>query len=1083
MGNFLNVILMPLILFLLVGTFIFILRKVFVEYRKKLRQESRDQEITQLMLSSIPLCCFILDRNYTCIGCNNEAVKLYRSGNKENFFKRFNALAEPSEEGGTQPNVWRENLDIAFEQGRHIFDWTDTLNDGTELPLLVNFFKASYNDDFFIICSARDMRDQNQMMAEIGHQSNLLNAVNNVSALLLDPEDKKFDINLYRAMGLLAQAVRADRVHVWKNYSENGKLFCTQIYEWSESVERLQGKEFTENLAYEEYIRGWEAKLSSGQCINSIVKYLPVNEQALLVLHGVLSVLVMPVFYQEQFWGFMVFDDCQTERVFSANEEAIMRSASRLVTNALQKQTIAWDLRETYLQLEQALAQAQDASRAKSDFLAKMSHEIRTPMNAIIGMTELALRSEDLDSALEHIQTVKQAGANLLSIINDILDLSKIETGRMEIVNEEYQLSSLANDVISIIRMRAVDTRIRFVVNIDSSIPNVLVGDEIRIRQVLLNLLNNALKYTERGFVAFYIEGEKQGPQDITLSLRIEDTGIGIKEDDQKLLFTDYTQFDVEKNRGIEGAGLGLSITKNIVNAMDGRIEVQSEYGKGSVFSVILPQKIKDPRPMAVVDDPAYLRVIVYERRGVYTSSIVYSLENLGVTCTLVSNDSDLHEKMSSQEFGFVFISYYLYEKNSDMFIKYGGSAKIVVLTEFGETIPDRSLNILAMPVHTISIADILNGVSTSFAYNENTEPIVRFTASEARVLVVDDINTNLKVAEGLLLPYKMKIDLCRSGIDAIDLVKEHRYDLIFMDHKMPGMDGVETTHYIREMGETDFFLRELPIVALTANAVSGTREMFLSNGFNDFLSKPIDTIKMNSILEKWIPKEKQKGNFTGSGVDRKQVQAEALNVEGLDVKRGIVFSGGTLDLYLETLEVFCKDSQEKITELIVNLEEDNLPLYTIYVHALKGACANVGAQILSDEAKALETAGTQENRTFINRHTGPFINKLRKLIIDVEEALRRTKKFEGDPIEAIILRQDLEALKKALSDLDAGNMHRLMDKLLDYAVPDKTRSVLASISEYILSADYEEAIGMIEGLLSEYSGEVLNAKEIPESL
>jgi signal transduction histidine kinase/CheY-like chemotaxis protein len=499
------------------------------------------------------------------------------------------------------------------------------------------------------------------------------------------------------------------------------------------------------------------------------------------------------------------------------------------------------------------------ANRAKSLFLASMSHEIRTPMNAIVGMAELALRTDNMNTVREHIFTVKQAAANLLSIINDILDLSKTESGKLEIMSKDYLLSTLLNDVISIIRMRVLDSKLHFVVNIDSNLPNALVGDETRIRQVILNILGNAVKYTESGFVSLTMRGTHIDENTIKLELEVKDSGIGIKEDDMKKLFGEYMQFDLERNRGIEGTGLGLVITRSLLKAMGGDIIVKSEYGKGSTFTVELPQQIHSDKALATVENPSDKNILVFEQYEIYANSLMYAIEDLGVKCTLVSNESEMFEEMSDNEYNFIFVSYALFIKNREAISRFGQNAKIVVLTEFGETVPDNKLNALAMPVYSLTIANILNGTTGNFSYSTHAEFIVRFTAPEAIVLVVDDVVTNLKVANGLLLPYKMRVDLCKSGVTAIEAMKVNRYDIIFMDHKMPGMDGIETTLKIRSMGNEDPYYKEVPVIALTANAVIGTKEMFIENGFNDFLSKPIDTVKLNAVLEKWIPKAKQK--------------------------------------------------------------------------------------------------------------------------------------------------------------------------------------------------------------------------------
>jgi CheY-like chemotaxis protein/anti-sigma regulatory factor (Ser/Thr protein kinase) len=414
--------------------------------------------------------------------------------------------------------------------------------------------------------------------------------------------------------------------------------------------------------------------------------------------------------------------------------------------------------------------------------------------------------------------------------------------------------------------MRVIDSQIRFVVNIDSTIPNSLIGDEVRIRQVMLNILGNAVKYTDKGFVSLSISGIHISDDTITLVIEVEDSGKGIKTEDLSNLFGEYVQFDAEKNKGIEGTGLGLAIAKNIIKTMGGDIGVRSEYGKGSTFTVTLPQKIYSDHPLAAVLKREEKSVLIYERREIYAKSIVYTVENLGVYCDLVSNVSELLQKVAERDYSLILIAFSLYKKNRDELVKLCTDKGVVLLTEFGETVTDKNLNILSMPVHTLAVADILNGEKDNFSYSEKNESVVGFTAPDAVILVVDDIVTNLKVAQGLLTPYNMRVDLCKRGISAIEAVKTNHYDLVFMDHRMPEMDGMEATQLIRGMAEENEYFGTVPIVALTANAVTGTKEMFLQNGFNDFLSKPIDTIKLNTTLEKWIPKEKQKSFAVENG-------------------------------------------------------------------------------------------------------------------------------------------------------------------------------------------------------------------------
>jgi len=723
--------------------------------------------------------------------------------------------------------------------------------------------------------------------------------------------------------------------------------------------------------------------------------------------------------------------------------------------------------------LRKAVEAANDASRAKSNFLARMSHEIRTPMNAIIGMTELALRGNDPNDIHKHIRMVKDAGAHLLSIINDILDFSKIEMGKLEIIPADYLFSSMINDVISIIRMRVIDSEVKFAVNVDCDIPNVLSGDETRIRQVLLNILNNAVKYTDKGFVLLVIKGKRIDDASVNLVMKVMDSGKGIKQEDIKSLFGEYTQFDLEKNRGIEGVGLGLAITWNIVKAMGGEIKVQSEYGRGSLFTVTLPQKISSNEPLAVVEDVKEKNVLVYERRDIYADSITSTVNNLGISCTLVSNDSELLEVMMNQIFNFIFISFDLLESNRKKISEYAADAKIVVLTEFGEAIPDAKLRVLAMPAYSIPIANILNGISESFIYDEDEEGILKFAAPSAKVLVVDDINTNLKVAEGLLSPYKMQIDLRKSGRDAVEAVKFKKYDLVFMDHKMPDMDGVEATRAIRELGVDNPYYRDLPIIALTANAVTGIKEEFLKNGFNDYLSKPIETVKLNTVLEKWIPKEKREtiAKENGSAAARENDNVnDIIKIDGLDVRQGIFLSGGTIESFLGTLAIFRKDGFEKIGDLRACLESGNVKLYTVHVHALKSASANIGAVELSEFAKALEAAGDREDLGYIKANTPAFIAALEVILdrISAVLAMYRESGAGNASRDKEQLIRELVKLKNAIENLDAGAMNESVEALQDITQNDDIAGIIESISGKILVAEYDEAADSVKSLLEE---------------
>lgn len=605
--------------------------------------------------------------------------------------------------------------------------------------------------------------------------------------------------------------------------------------------------------------------------------------------------------------------------------------------------------------------QAEQANIAKSAFLANMSHEIRTPMNAIVGLSDIILEESKGRKVYGYACDIKASAHNLLELINDILDLSKVEAGKMELVSTEYHVKALVKEVLNMMDIVASQRALMLESEYDISMPCCYLGDEIRIKQILINLLNNALKFTKKGYVKISVSGmpgDEDGME--RLIFKVEDTGCGIREEDFERIFENFKQLDSKRNRSAEGTGLGLSITRHLAEMMQGTVTVESVYGEGSTFTVEIQQKIVDARPLSEVPEPEVKR----------------------------------------------------------------------------------------------------------------EPPLEPFMVKGYRVLVVDDNLINRKVARSFLQTYGLEIIEAESGMEAIELVQRTQFDIIFMDHMMPMMDGIEAVQKIRsDCGENG----RLPIViALTANAMEGVRENFLANGFQDFITKPLDRKAMHMVLLKWIPEDKRMAS--GSWMDYLQINSDAFQkviIEGIDTDEVTGHYNGSLEEYNELLTLYCLDGKRKLDVLQELWEERDYEGYGIEVHALKSASANVGAMRLSSRAKEQEKAVNRGDLAFVDSHIQKLLAEYEEQIGYIQSYLEENRKEQSlavqkREISKEELLHEIESALESLEDFQAKECAHTIEALLECRMEPDTESVLMKVKEQLKLYEDDAAEQMLHELIEQ---------------
>jgi len=718
-----------------------------------------------------------------------------------------------------------------------------------------------------------------------------------------------------------------------------------------------------------------------------------------------------------------------------------------------------------------------NADSTRINFLMNMSHEIRTPMNAIMGMGNLLGLTHLNGIQTHYLSNIVTAAESLLIVINNMLDLSDISENKFEPVNVDYDLVALLRAVVDNTAPKAAKKNLDFIVDIDPDIPSMLIGDSARISQILRCLLNNAVKFSEEGSVRLSLVGENKTNEEVQLKFCVQDTGVGIDKENEGGLFEVFAAMNKDRANAAEGTGLSLAISKNLAERLGGKLYLRSEPGTGAAFAFEIPQKVRGKEKIAYVRDFDKKKVLLLSF-GDSGENYAKMLKMLFVEYDICYNETDFLKMLDKQTHTHIV---YSDRQFRDIIAAHKGklaSKRIIAVKEAGATAFDvsGSINVILEPMLVTDLANVLDlhmnddGVSTAQGKSVQNR-MGSFQLKNSKILVVDDNEVNLIIAEEMLKVYGVEPDTAKSGPEAIDKAKEYTYDIILMDHMMPGMDGIEAAGLIRaECSENS----KVPIISFTANSFPGMEDKFLANGMNDYITKPIDIDELNRVLKTWLPPEQiiyESSEEVYFKAHNEELFAKLSVIDGLEAYAALKEFDGNEIIYLAVLTTFVSTLPSKITKLVTSFTNRDMELYRIEVHSLKSSLANIGHYKLSEIAKRFEISLRNNQIDYIGKNHSKLIDDLKALNGQLAFAVSvNAEESYNQSLVPVNIRDEediLNALKDGLDMLDTECVDSSMKKLKSLRLDKDSSGLFAGLIAHVNAFDYDSAVTMVDAFLN----------------